>query len=108
MFAMQDARCRPGNEALKIVKLVILITDTLSLNVVNFVAGDLGGPAETAQRRRPLRRRCAFGGAITDQTTPSCRGRGRCGVFHFTIGLICFVAQGDVSTAAIGVRHVGS
>ena len=30
-----------NNEALKIVKLVILITDTLSLNVVNSVAGDL-------------------------------------------------------------------
>jgi hypothetical protein len=30
-----------GDEALKIVKLVILITDTLSLNVVIFLLGDL-------------------------------------------------------------------
>ena len=55
---------RPGaserrNEALKIVKLVILITDTLSLNVVISLAGEFEG-----RRRRSdhitLRRRCGF------------------------------------------------
>jgi hypothetical protein len=36
-------RFESGNEALKIVKLVILITDTLSLNVVICLAGEFEG-----------------------------------------------------------------
>jgi len=42
-----------NNEALKIVKLVILITDTLSLNVVISLAGDLRpghGNTDAAER----------------------------------------------------------
>jgi hypothetical protein len=40
-----------GNEALKIVKLVILITDTLSLNVVISLAGEFEGPVLNRRRR---------------------------------------------------------
>jgi hypothetical protein len=72
-----------GNEALKIVKLVILITDTLSLKVVISLAGEFEGPVLNRRRRSdhiPLRRRCVFGGSGLPHTKrPSLAGqKGRC------------------------------
>jgi hypothetical protein len=62
--AMRDAMCRPGNEAPKIVKLVIFITDTLSLNVVSIPCWGFEGLAKEIPTppsdHIPLRRRWAF------------------------------------------------